>query len=105
MSSVVRLAPWIDDQLAATLRDRGSATTGELRETLSGVLIDRPVGVCRCRCGQMEHPRFIQRAPDATHVLASLRRLARSGRVVEVRTPTPNNGGHLWLWLEGEDAL
>lgn len=104
MSAGVTLKPWLDDQLAATLRDRGSATTGELRESMSGVLINRPVGVCRCRCGQMEHPRFLRLPLDATHVLAVLRRLARTGRVVEVRTPNPNNGVHLWLWVDKGDT-
>jgi len=94
---------WLDDQLAATLRDEGSATTGELRRSLAGVLIGRKLGRCRCRCGQVGHDEIRQLPVDSVEVRAALKRLAKQNRVVEIPRPGSNNGGHLWLWLDPEE--
>lgn len=98
-----------DDQVAATLRDLGQATTGQIREALGDTMLTRTSrGItCRCRCGEIHHYRHTEwtAKPDASDVRPSLRRIARGDRCIEIPTSQPNNhGGHLWLWTGDENG-
>lgn len=98
-----------DDQLSATLRDLGQATTGEVREALGDIMLtfENRGLECTCSCGEVSHRRHRSwtTKPYASDVRGGLRRLARSGRCIELPTATPNNhGGHLWLWTGDANA-